>query len=346
MPKDEFPGVFVEEVSFRARPIEGVSTSGVAFVGFADAGANIPTRITGFGEYCAALGEHVSGYLHHAVQGFFENGGGCCYVLGLPAPNTRAKSTTGKVRSASSAASSQKPYLADVAKLLAPLEELKDVSIVCCPDEHAIRGMTGALVAHCEKLRDRITILAAALGSDLSNAPPRAAQSSYAAYYAPWVKIAGPKGSGAISVHPGGHVAGAIVANDARRGVYKAPANIAIKGLVGLERNITARQQDALNPRGVNVLRKFPSVAFGSGVAAQAHPIRRGSTLTFVGISFICSNRLIAAHSGWYSSRTVSSCGATYGERLKTSCLTNGSPVRCRATSQTRLTSFDATAGR
>jgi len=258
MPKDEFPGVFVEEVSFRARPIEGVSTSVVAFVGFADVGPNIPTKITGFADYCVAFGERVTGYLHHAVRGFFENGGTCCYVFGLPSPKTKAKSTASKGRSVSSVGSSQKLHSADVAKLLALLEEVKDIANVCCPDEHAIPGMTGALANRCEARRDHIASMAARFGSDLSAAPPREAQSTYAAYYAPWVKVAGPKGSAAITVHPGGHIAGAIAANDARRGVYKAPTNIVIKGLVGLERNITAKQQDALNPRGVNVLRKFP----------------------------------------------------------------------------------------
>lgn len=264
MPKDEFPGVFVEQVEFRAHPIEGVSTSNVAFVGFADAGPKIPTEVASFAEYAGHFGQkRLTGHLTSAVRGFFQNGGTRCFILRIPSPKAGVKSAPAQaaevVKGAKRARlASVKHKAVDAAALLAPLESIADISMLCCPDEHAISGMSEALVRHCERMRYRIAILAAPPGDDLSKAPPRKVQSAFAAYYAPWITIENPPRKDAIAVHPGGHIAGVIAANDARRGVYKAPANLEITGIVGLERNLTEQQQEALNLRGVNVLRKFP----------------------------------------------------------------------------------------
>jgi phage tail sheath protein FI len=267
VPEFKAPGVYVEQVNPGMRPIQGVSTTVAAFLGFAESGPFAPTIIKSLGEYQSSFGGFAApGCLPYAMQGFFENGGSGCYVLRLPSPTPRVN----RANVAGSAIVTTKPTpvgaspkltpLAPIvaAKALTPLEDLDDISIVCCPDEHSIAGMTAALVAHCEELRYRIAILAAPLGSDLSDAPPPEAQSSYAAYYAPWLRVANPNGGAAISVHPGGHVAGAMVANDGKRGVCKAPANLPIAGIVGLERQITDQEQFVLNPRGVNVLRTFP----------------------------------------------------------------------------------------
>jgi len=70
--------------------------------------------------------------------------------------------------------------------------------------------------------------------------------------------VPNPAGGAALSVHPGGHVTGAIALTDVQRGVWKAPADVPLVGIVGLERTITEQQQATLNDRGVNVLRDFP----------------------------------------------------------------------------------------
>ena len=44
---------------------------------------------------------------------------------------------------------------------LAALKQLDDVSLVCIPDENDIRGLTEALVTHCENMGDRFAILSA-----------------------------------------------------------------------------------------------------------------------------------------------------------------------------------------
>jgi len=232
MPDIKYPGVYIEKIDPGMHPIEGVSTTVAAFVGFAESGAFEATPISSFVEYTESFGGFAgNGYLPYAVQSFFQNGGVRCYVLNLAA------------------------NVSDATVALAPLDALSDVSLVCCPDEHAVSGMAAALIAHSERMRCRIAVLGSPLGSDLSDAPE--VQSSYAAYYAPWVMVADSCGA-AKAVHPGGHIVGAMVNNDVQRGVSKAPANLPIEGIIGLERQITEEQQAVLNPRGVNVLRSFP----------------------------------------------------------------------------------------
>jgi phage tail sheath protein FI len=53
-------------------------------------------------------------------------------------------------------------------------------------------------------------------------------------------------------------MAGVWARTDATRGIFKAPANEALRGLVGLERQVTAAEQGELNQAGVNVIRDLP----------------------------------------------------------------------------------------
>lgn len=112
MPEYLAPGVFVEEVSFRSKSIEGVSTSTTGFAGLTRWGpvcyrdADIqgpascePRLITSFTEFervyggieevavgGAAPGEPRLPYLAHAARAFFENGGKRLYVSRVFAP--------------------------------------------------------------------------------------------------------------------------------------------------------------------------------------------------------------------------------------------------------------------
>ena len=103
MPEYLAPGVFVEEVSFRSKSIEGVPTSTTGFAGLACFGPvwypkgpiNCePRLITSFTEFErvyggmqsimvgeeAAPGDERVNYLAHSVRAFFENGGRRVYI--------------------------------------------------------------------------------------------------------------------------------------------------------------------------------------------------------------------------------------------------------------------------
>ena len=80
------PGVYVEEVDRGTKPIEGVGTAMAAFVGFAEQGPiNQPTFIPNWTEFVNTFGGFIKGvYLAPAIYGYFQNGGGRCYVTRLP----------------------------------------------------------------------------------------------------------------------------------------------------------------------------------------------------------------------------------------------------------------------
>jgi len=96
MPEYLAPAVFVEETSFRAKSIEGVGTSTVAFVGMTARGPvslvpsdPTPPLLTSFRDYERYYGgvddltvnaARARNYLALAAQAFFNNGGGRLYV--------------------------------------------------------------------------------------------------------------------------------------------------------------------------------------------------------------------------------------------------------------------------
>lgn len=97
MPEYLAPGVYVEEVSFRSKSIEGVSTTTTGFVGPARFGPVTlePDVITSLGEYVRIYGDGqqmefydessslqppTHNYLWHGVRAFFEEGGKRLYV--------------------------------------------------------------------------------------------------------------------------------------------------------------------------------------------------------------------------------------------------------------------------
>jgi phage tail sheath protein FI len=77
------PGVYIEELESASKPIEGVGTAVAAFVGFAEKGDfNRPLLVTNWSQFRSTFGNFMPGsYLAHAVYGYFNNGGGTCYVV-------------------------------------------------------------------------------------------------------------------------------------------------------------------------------------------------------------------------------------------------------------------------
>jgi phage tail sheath protein FI len=91
MPTYLTPGVYVEEIPAQSKPIEGVGTSVAAFVGLAPGGpSNTPMRVSNWTQFSRIFGDPGNpdagpfmegAYLAHAVYGFFQNGGGLCWVV-------------------------------------------------------------------------------------------------------------------------------------------------------------------------------------------------------------------------------------------------------------------------
>jgi phage tail sheath protein FI len=95
MPSYQTPGVYIREVS-GVKSIEAVGTSVTAFIGFtgkrpADCRPGEPRKITSWNKYVEEFGDFVEGfYLPLSVYGYFQNGGGTCYVLSLMTAEERA----------------------------------------------------------------------------------------------------------------------------------------------------------------------------------------------------------------------------------------------------------------
>ncbi len=154
------------------------------------------------------------------------------------------------------------------------LEAIENVTMVCVPDlmsafvsgaidMDGVKAVQLAMIAHCELMADRLAIL---------DAPPNLGaqqvqdwrldvagyDSKYAALYWPWIKIMDPVQGKPIMLPPSGHVAGVWARSDDSRGVHKAPANEALRGVIDLETNVTRGEHDQLNPIAVNCIRSFP----------------------------------------------------------------------------------------
>jgi phage tail sheath protein FI len=104
MPEYLAPGVYVEEISTGARPIEGVSTSTAGFVGQTERGPTAPRLVTSWEEYYRWFGGYVDRvpgqavhrFMPYAVRGFFDNGGRRLFVARItPAGGVSASADLG-----------------------------------------------------------------------------------------------------------------------------------------------------------------------------------------------------------------------------------------------------------
>lgn len=97
MPTYLSPGVYVEEVDGGSKPIAGVGTAVAAFVGFAQKGpANELTLVTNWTQFVESFGDFMEGsFLAHSVYGYFNNGGGRCYIMRVGAADGQAGETAG-----------------------------------------------------------------------------------------------------------------------------------------------------------------------------------------------------------------------------------------------------------
>jgi uncharacterized protein len=149
------------------------------------------------------------------------------------------------------------------------LARIDDVNLLCIPDAAGradCESIQDKMVLHCEKLQDRFAIL-----DSQRNLTPDGVQlqregldseRGFGALYYPWLEVLDP-GSSAVPpntmfIPPSGHIAGVFARTDQERGVHKAPANTDVRGILGLEKVLSDREQGPLNLKGINVLRIFP----------------------------------------------------------------------------------------
>jgi uncharacterized protein len=308
MPEYLAPGVYVEEVPSAVKPIAGVGTSTAGFIGVAadvsdawnpETRAGMPIRpddkpyvqapalsarpVSSWTEFTQAFGDIQEGnqYLAHAVYGFFNNGGSRCWVVRL--------ATTAR----------------DLAKnldlALQQFESIDEIAIVAAPlppntTAVALNAAQASLIAHCERMEDRVAILDSGRdikgdnlvisGDDSGIWRPAANPKGYGAFYFPWIGVADPLGeAGArITVPPSGHLAGVYARSDAERGVHKAPANEVLRGALGVRYPVSKILQASLNPRGVNCIRAFDGTIKVYGARTLASDPQGDPEWTYVNV--------------------------------------------------------------
>lgn len=275
------PGVYVEEISTGARPIEAVGTSTAAFLGYVPglAPSSEAVSINNLTEFRTKIieqsnfktrtdGTSPTGDtpdLFQAVFGYFANGGARCYIVALDDKN----SLTGGAKSRAG---------------LDLLQTLDDVAIVAAPGL-TDAGSYDALLAHCETMKDRVAVLdtpkvvpditkltqpATTPGTTVKTKPatgngddgtgglgPRKSTNGYGAVYYPWVRTRDVITGDIVDAPPSGHVAGIYARVDATRGVFKAPANEPVVGATGLTIPVPPQDQGVLNPAGINCIRSL-----------------------------------------------------------------------------------------
>ena len=138
------------------------------------------------------------------------------------------------------------------------LEDIEEISICAVPGMWSTT-VQSALIAHCEQLRDRFAILDPQVGLGVQDVQAfrERLESQFAALYHPWLSVTDPLTAKPVDTPPSGHMAGVYARVDVLRGVHKAPANETVQQILSFVDDINQREQDILNPVGINALRFF-----------------------------------------------------------------------------------------
>jgi hypothetical protein len=259
------PGVYFQER--RARVARTLPTGVPVFIGLLTADAPMPAGTGATADSYGPVALHhkteflggAAAFLADAVNGFFDNGGGYCYVVGIKADPANHALSAGRLIAA-----------------LGSTIAFDDVDLVAIPDAHALVDAAGAvdepivyeiqraLIAHCMAIGTRVALLDAVRGKApqalVDDQVKQLGVSSVgpvnAALYHPWIRTIA---SEPRFVPPCGQIAGIIARTDAASGVYTAPANTEIQDATDLEAALDPASVALLTARGVNCIRAFPA---------------------------------------------------------------------------------------
>lgn len=293
------PGVYREEIFLQPEAALPTGIPGfVGMVGTPDGNhptpLNTPVALHRREELAGHFNDAQGSFLADVVRGFFDNGGRRCYVVGISGP-------------------------ADAGGIMAGIDALSpldDLDLLALPDAMTLTNERGVDVdaitrvqqyalAHCAASGTRFAILDTLPGSEAAGTIAQRhrlllgqPEPVNAALYYPWLRLL----SGRL-VPPCGHVAGIYARTDARVGVFKAPANEELLGVLDLEFDIDEAAQAELNPEGVNCVRAFR----GRGIRLWgARTLNRDSSWRYVNVRrlFLTFARWVEANMNWANFET------------------------------------------
>jgi phage tail sheath protein FI len=153
------------------------------------------------------------------------------------------------------------------------------------------------MVDLCENLKDRFAILDCPQTRDVELVKRwrRRTESSFCAYYWPWLRMTDIAGN-VRSLPPSGVMAGIYAQRDTEGGVHFAPANVPIVGAEDVALRVTEDHLGALNAEGVNCFRVSRGVRPWGARTASSDPEWRYINVRRL---FILLRRSIEAGLGW-----------------------------------------------
>ncbi|WP_237386365.1 phage tail sheath family protein [Xenorhabdus sp. Sc-CR9] len=222
-----YPGVYIEELNSLALSVSNSATAVPVFaVNKENKHFNEDTtfRINSWMDYLDLIGDFDNkDKLSVSLRAYFTNGGGYCYLI-------QTQNLEKLI-----------PTLDDVTLLVAAGEDIQEtVTNLCKPGK--------GLFAIFDGPEEALTIDGAETVKEKYDATP------FAAVYYPWLKADWAN----IAIPPSAVMAGVYSSVDLSRGVWKAPANIALKGGLEPEFLVTDELQGAYNSgRAINMIRNF-----------------------------------------------------------------------------------------
>ena len=241
----------IKNLSVIRAGIAQVETAIPAFIGYTkQSWVNKPTKVRSFLEYSRIFGKATEGfYLYESVKLFFENGGRNCYIIPVG-------STSGPIQSG------------DLERGLRASQKV-EAQMVVIPDavglpDAGFYNLQEKMLNVCKTKGDRFAILNTLEPSGNVNSDINDFRNgfgirnlNYGAVYYPWLEM-----DGGMTIPPAGAIAGIMARVDRDRGVWKAPANVSLSGILNPSVSISSSQTDMMNVdvnagKSVNAIRRF-----------------------------------------------------------------------------------------
>ncbi|MDX7999506.1 phage tail sheath family protein [Xenorhabdus sp. Reich] len=222
-----YPGVYIEELNSLALSVSNSATAVPVFAVNKEKkhiNGDIALRINSWMDYLNLEKTFDNkDKLAVSLRAYFTNGGGYCYLI-------QTESLEKLI-----------PTLDDVTLLVAAGEDIKTAAATLC---QAGKG----LFAIFDGPEEALTI------NDAETAKGKYDATPFAAVYYPWLKADWAE----TTIPPSAVMAGVYASVDLSRGVWKAPANIALKGSLEPAFLVTDELQGAYNSgRAINMIRNF-----------------------------------------------------------------------------------------
>jgi phage tail sheath protein FI len=188
----------------------------------------------------------------------------------------------------------------------------EEVALLCVPDamlfhdrepgpagEMRAQRIQDEMIAMCENLRDRFAVLDIPHSKDVDWVQRwrRRTDSSYCAYYWPWLSYTGLDGA-ERSLPPSGAMVGVYAQRDTTDGVHTSPANVPLEGVTDLSLRVNEDHLGVLNADSVNSFRVQRGVRPWGARTASSDPSWRYVTVRRL---FIMLRRSLEKGFAWAS---------------------------------------------